>query len=673
MTTEGCASSLNVLSVTGSSNFFLYLFSLLLFPKSFFLALTSVALRASFVWRPSPVAAVVLCGKQKKATRFLYPSRLFFPQPHTIMEGDHALFAHASVADHDVTDIWCAQRSDSMEHTTESTADDGTADSGDDADVYGDCDSNYYGPLHALIADDGDDGVGSDAIADVPGEDTPHAFAYDGHAVGDDDTAAYGDWPHTEGDDATWPLQSYETPSAQDKYAHVAWSVIADTLPSDIGDLLPVYQDIEDPTVGTCAPDNVNALGHYDPAFDLFYANVLAGASPVETLTDGDVDGDSTAVAMDAVACLDEAPTFSGRLSSVDLDVTERGVAAARLDGPADNVQVDVAIYSDVLEDVAGETAPVAQIDATRANEPAVEPYACTPDARSPAFKVEEGVAAVGNVRDGSCGPETCDGSAAIACEPDVIQPLTAAETTNETTHDITAQTTANPDPCGDDSHVGDDVGDNDGGDDDPDQLVIASFDPINVPTQSAALYTDALAPEKEEEKEKADPASEPGAGACVLDGNTGDQAMPSGESVASPAAVAVEPIATGASLPTDSAPSSASSSSSWWSPWSWWSGKAAPAGTASAASDARLKAPGLVLTKADLDSVKLRPVSNRGPRPPVAATPDGVLGQLLGLFGGIAATSAPVGGSSNGVDSTRPPSVRALVAAMEGASTHSA
>jgi hypothetical protein len=112
------------------------------------------------------------------------------------------------------------------------------------------------------------------------------------------------------------------------------------------------------------------------------------------------------------------------------------------------------------------------------------------------------------------------------------------------------------------------------------------------------------------------------------------------------------------------SADTAPASSSSWWSPWSWWSGNNAPAGTASAASDARLKAPGLVLTKADLDSVRLRPVAARGPRPSPMSEPAGVLGQLMFLFGG--ASSASVDATAGGVDASSRPTVRALVAAME-------
>ncbi|AVK77265.1 hypothetical protein pmac_cds_577 [Pandoravirus macleodensis] len=584
------------------------------------------------------------------------------------MEGDRTLLAYANDAGQDATDIWCAQRSDSRERTTESTADDATAESGDDVDVCDDRDNNYYGPLYALIADDDDD-LGSDAVADATSEeDGPRAFAYEGPAAGDDDDdATYGDWSRTDDDDATWPLQSYETPSAQDN----------DALPSDIGDLLPAYQDLEDTAVDAHASDNVNLLGHYDPAFNLFYANVLASASPIEILPNGNGDDgdDSTAIAMDAIACLDETPTSSDRPSSADSDTTEQGIATVCLDGLIDDVPVDATISSDASEDVA-----VAQSDTTQVDEPVIEPCVCTSDTQSPTPDVEQCVAIVDSVGDGSCGPEA---------DPDATRPLAAAEEmADETSHDIATRTTAKPDLSGDVSNVGDsgNIGDNDDGvdDDDADQLVIASFDPINVPTPSAALDPDALMPEKEEEK-KADPGSEPNAGACAHDGNNGDQALPSEESTAPQAAADVEsvgasadastasePVETGAAPSTDLA-SSSSSSSSWWSPWSWWSGKAAPAGTASAASDARLKAPGLVLTKADLDSVKLRPVSNRGPRPPVSPTPDGVLGQLLGLFGGIAAASASDSGSSNGVDNTRPPSVRALVAAMEGVSTHSA
>jgi len=119
---------------------------------------------------------------------------------------------------------------------------------------------------------------------------------------------------------------------------------------------------------------------------------------------------------------------------------------------------------------------------------------------------------------------------------------------------------------------------------------------------------------------------------------------------------------------------------SSWWSPWSWWSGggKRAPevpartgeAKTASAAMDARLCAPGIVLTRADLESVKLRPVSERGPKIEDSFGPNGVLGQLLGLFRttpGDEQQQQQV--SDRGVDSSRPPSVRHLISTMEAAS----
>ncbi|AVK74994.1 RNase E G incomplete domain containing protein [Pandoravirus quercus] len=175
------------------------------------------------------------------------------------------------------------------------------------------------------------------------------------------------------------------------------------------------------------------------------------------------------------------------------------------------------------------------------------------------------------------------------------------------------------------------------------DHKAIASFEPITAPT--AVVDVPAVAGDAAVEVADASVATVVEAPIVVVDAPVTAVAKP-------------EPVAT---PPAQAAPAEATS---WWSPWSWWSGKSAPAGTASAASDARLKAPGLVLTKADLDSVRLRPVAARGPRPSPVAEPVGVLGQLLGLFGGVASSSE----SAEGVDLSSPPSVRALVAAMESA-----
>ncbi|AGO84596.2 hypothetical protein psal_cds_671 [Pandoravirus salinus] len=156
-------------------------------------------------------------------------------------------------------------------------------------------------------------------------------------------------------------------------------------------------------------------------------------------------------------------------------------------------------------------------------------------------------------------------------------------------------------------------------------------------------------------------------AAGCVDDDQ---KAISSFEPIAAPIQPVQAPVAVvepepDVAPPAQAAAPAAAEGGSWWSPWSWWSGKSAPAGTASAASDARLKAPGLVLTKADLDSVRLRPVAARGPRPLPVAEPAGVLGQLLGLFGGVGSSTEP---TDAGVDLSSPPSVRALVAAMENA-----
>lgn len=577
---------------------------------------------------------------------------LFFStRPRTIMDGDDAAFAHANDGDHDATDAWNERRLDNLEgHASASTSDDVTAESGDDADDYDVRDNNYYGLLCSLEMDDNDD-IGSDAIVDAVYGDGPHALTREGLVANDAD-ATHGDWPCTDGDDDMWPLQSYATPDDDNGSAPVVWPAATDTLPSDIGDLLPVYQDLED-----LAPDAANALGHYDPAFDLFYANALAGISASEALPDGADDGTSVVIcAAGADTPTDAMPAPDNESAPGDLCDAKQCAASVHPDDPTYIAPMHEATH-ETSRNMGTEGTPL-----NRARESEIEPSARTmDDAKLPAHDATQRLVVADDDADDSCGSSTDDGTLS-ACDSSASQPFVAVDAVAD---DAAHGDDAIPVPVDCDLvGNGDDV-------DDADRLMIASFDSINIAVQSALSRPDASVVE-----EKVGSNGDASTDASLCNGGVGGagtETPPAGESPtidpnaasAAPPASAPEPVPAAATAPsTDSA-----SSKSWWSPWSWWSGKAAPAGTASAASDARLKAPGLVLTKADLDSVKLRPVSERGPRPPVAATPDGVLGQLLGLFGGIAAVSAPPGGSSDGVDSTRPPSVRALVAAMEGAS----
>jgi hypothetical protein len=105
------------------------------------------------------------------------------------------------------------------------------------------------------------------------------------------------------------------------------------------------------------------------------------------------------------------------------------------------------------------------------------------------------------------------------------------------------------------------------------------------------------------------------------------------------------------------------SSSYASWLTWLWWGPKPTDG---SCGGKPRPQAPGIALTPAELAAVKLRPASARGPRPQPPTEPNGVLGQLLSLFRTSAGPDTGIA-VERGVDSSRPPSVRELIAAMEG------
>ncbi|AVK75989.1 hypothetical protein pneo_cds_382 [Pandoravirus neocaledonia] len=597
------------------------------------------------------------------------------------MEGNPTAFAYADDGAQDAADIWDGQRSDLGDCANadyESDDSDDTAESGDDAEgSYDDDDNkNYYDLLCTLAADDDEDG--SDMVADVAYGDGSRTLACDGLAAGNED-AACGDWPCSDGDngddndDSAWPLQSYVAPNENRGGASGVWCAATNTLPPDVGDLLPVYDDGDDEDTEGRTID-AHALSHYDPAFDLFYASLLAGISPTQPPSDSVVDDDSV-----APACTDTTTPQGVGVppNTADPCDAERSTPIVHSDSAASTAATRGDPAHGSPHAMATEAVSLAHVPIGQANEPEIEACAhIAGGARSPTPDIAQCTVAADDRADG-LNESDSDDSVASARDPSAAC---------EAAHDVALSAEAKDDlgsGVDGDNNVSDDVvvGDGGGIDDDEDRQMIASFDSINIPAQPDLPHA-AVAPTVEGVP---GPDSGPDSDVCFASadhGDAGDQAPAAGgESPPSQVATAIDLAGTLADTPVSAPVSSADSTvtssatstpsaSSWWSPWSWWSGKAAPAGTASAASDARLKAPGLVLTKADLDSVKLRPVSERGPRPPVAATPDGVLGQLLGLFGGIAAASASTGAPTNGVDCTRPPSVRALVAAMEGAST---
>ncbi|AGO82769.1 RNase E G incomplete domain containing protein [Pandoravirus dulcis] len=535
-----------------------------------------------------------------------------------------------------------------------------------------------------------DDGASPPRAADAGDDDDVTPYGYAGYGN-------YYEALRTEEDD--------DDDDAGDSDSIIDDSVDADAVPDDIGDLLPVYDDSVGERAEHDAEGDTDPEDTYDLAFDAFYA-----ASLVAPLGDEqDVVGLGQAVSYVAVDYAHADGDADDRDGIVNDDGDDDHVddvddGAAADDTDDGNVNDDDDAHDAITcspdlgshgGDPMADAAPLSRIvwplnahpfaayvdDASDSTGDADEPWHDNAtDDWSATHTNADGDGRVVAVTSGLCrGHDDTVSTAALApenhsgdCAVDLGLPYDATAPP--------AETDASPVPSPDTDGT-------------PTATIEADGSPADVPTADSGQEPDAIADEPAEQAgpqidlpgdplaiesateaagdddQKAmaafepiavsDPAPEPAVDVAAEDA----EAVSSFEPITPPVEAPVAAIVERAPEP---APAAAETAGSWWSPWSWWSGKAAPVGTASAASDARLKAPGLVLTKADLDSVRLRPVAARGPRPSPAAEPSGVLGQLLGLFGGVANPDAAA--SAGGVDMSSPPSVRALVAAMEGA-----
>lgn len=523
----------------------------------------------------------------------------------------------------------------------------------------------------AVHAPSGDDGASPPRAADADDDDDVTPYGY----------AGYGNY-----------YEALRTDEEEDDGASDSDSTVddddvdADAVPKDIGDLLPVYDDVVDERAASAAEVDTESDDTYDLAFDAFYAASLVAPLGDEQAVVGLGQAVSD-VAADASYCGHADGHADGNRNADDCDGADDDDEDD--DDDSDNDAHDAITCSPVLgshgADSMADAAPLSRIvwplhahpfaayvdDVSDSVGDADADEAWHDNATNdwPAAHASAGDSVIAAATSGLCrGPDDTVSTAALApenhsgdCAVDMGLPYhaTASPVPSPNADGVpiptieadasTADSGPEPDAIADgpaeqgtaqidlpgDPLLIEPTAEGNGGDDD--QKAMAAFEPIAV----------------------ADPVSVPAAEDA--------EAISSFEPIAPPveAPVAAAVVVERAPEPAP-APAAAETAGSWWSPWSWWSGKTAPAGTASAASDARLKAPGLVLTKADLDSVRLRPVAARGPRPSPAAEPSGVLGQLLGLFGGVANPNDAA--SAGGVDLSSPPSVRALVAAMEGA-----
>ncbi|BCU03975.1 RNase E G incomplete domain containing protein [Pandoravirus japonicus] len=505
----------------------------------------------------------------------------------------------------------------------------------------------------------------------------------------DDDVTPYGYAGYGNYYEALRTDEDDDDEDAGDSDSIIDDGVDADAMPKDIGDLLPVYDD----SVDERAEDDAEPDDAYDLAFDAFYA-----ASLIAPLGDEqDVVGLGQAVsnvAVDGSYCEhdDDHDGHAHADCAVDDGGVDDDVDGADANDDDDNAHGAIPCSPDLGShggDLVADAAPLSRIvwpldvhpfaayvnDTGDSNGDADEPWHDNatndwPVAHTNADDPAAGVFGLGQGHDdtvstAALAPENHSGDCAVGLglPYDATAPLTETDApTAPSPHtDAAPILTAETDvPTAGGLQEADAIVDDEPAEQARPQIDLPG-DPL--PTEStteAAGDDDQKAMAAFEPIGVADPTAAP-----AVDAAEDAEAVSSFEPITPPVEAPVAAVVERAPEPAP-APAASETAGSWWSPWSWWSGKTAPVGTASAASDARLKAPGLVLTKADLDSVRLRPVAARGPRPSPAAEPSGVLGQLLGLFGGIAGPDNAA--SASGVDLSSPPSVRALVAAMEGA-----